>query len=440
MTQTPTTDRRAFEFAASIPWAIREDALQNILAIASRENDYEALQARLGRPLQNARKASMRDGVAIIPVTGPIFRYANLFTEISGATSLSVLATDLQAAIDDPQVSAIVLEIDSPGGQAAGISEFANMVRASSKPVTAYVSADGASAAYWIAAAAHEVVISDTAVVGSIGVVAGFSTEKDGKRLEIVSSQSPKKRVDVTTEEGRATVQSTVDDLAEVFVSAVVNFRGVDRETVITKFGEGGVLVGKAAVDAGMADRLGSLESVIAGLSGAEIKSKGVTMTTEQKPVAGPVLSLESLKAEHPAVFEAAYQEGFAAGKSAEMSRIQEVEAALLPGHESLIAGLKFDGKTTGGEAAQAVLKAERENRGAKLESFKASAPAPVSQPAQDEPKAGQQVDADAPIEDRAAAAWESDSKLRAEFGNDFQAYLSFEQANASGLVKIHSK
>lgn len=437
---TSKTEYRAFDFAASVPWAIREEALENILTIARRENDIEAVQARLGKPLANARTVTVRDGVAVIPVTGPIFRYANLFTEISGATSVSTLATDLTAAIDNPKVKAIVLEVDSPGGQAAGISEFANMVRASSKHVTAYVSNDGASAAYWIAAAAHELVVADTAMLGSIGVVAGYATEKASGRVEIVSSQSPKKRVDVNTDEGRKTIQATVDDLAEVFVSAVSKFRGVDRETVLTKFGEGGVLVGRAAVEAGMADRLGSLESVIAGLSGGETKSKGAIMAQENKPDAGPVLSLESLKADYPAIYQAAYNDGAAAGKAAELQRIQDVEAACLPGHEQLIASLKFDGKTTGGEAAQAVLKAERDNRSSALEQFKATAPKPVNQPAQDPAPAPSAAADDLPVEERCKKKWDVDSNLRAEFGGDFAAFLAYEQANSEGLVKILKK
>ena len=129
-----------------------------LLAVADRQGDPEALEARLGRPLDNTRAVSIRDGVAVIPITGPIMRYANLFTRISGATSTQELATDLQTALDSPQVRAIVLNIDSPGGEASGINELADMIHASrgKKPIKAYVGGTGASAAYWIASAADE--------------------------------------------------------------------------------------------------------------------------------------------------------------------------------------------------------------------------------------------------------------------------------------------
>jgi hypothetical protein len=79
--------------AAGEPWAITESALNNILTIASRENaSIESISARLGRELDNSHVAEIRDGVAIIPVVGPLFRYANLFTAISGASSYEILA------------------------------------------------------------------------------------------------------------------------------------------------------------------------------------------------------------------------------------------------------------------------------------------------------------------------------------------------------------
>ena len=112
---------RALELAASRPWLMLPEALDTLMAVADRQGDPEALEARLGRPLDNTRAVSLRDGVAVIPVTGPIMRYANLFTRISGATSTQELATDLQAAIDDPKVRSILLNVDSPGGEANGV-------------------------------------------------------------------------------------------------------------------------------------------------------------------------------------------------------------------------------------------------------------------------------------------------------------------------------
>lgn len=266
---------RVFSRLKSEPWAITREAMDSILDIAARENESpQAVAAKLGRPLENTYDVEYRDGVAILSITGPLFRYANLFTAISGATSYDLLARDFTKALNDPAVESILLNIDSPGGEASGVSEFADMIYAArgKKPVVAYVGGFGASAAYWIASAADRVVVDDTAMLGSIGVVLGIedSRERDTKngirRMEIVSAQSPFKRVDPATEEGQSRLQARVDALAEVFVAKVARNRGKDVETVLKEFGQGDVFVGQAAVNAGLADRVGSYEGVISEL------------------------------------------------------------------------------------------------------------------------------------------------------------------------------
>lgn len=268
---------RAFELAASRPWAIQEEWLSTILEIAARENNEEpeALEAKLGRPLDNTRTVRIRDGVAIIPVTGPIFRRANWFTRISGATSTDIIARDFNEALENRSVQSIVFDVDSPGGEAFGIGELADMIYAArgQKPMTAYVGGLGASAAYWLASACDEVVCNDGAMLGSIGVVmvSRDTRDRDAKAgvrdIEFVSSQSPNKRPDPLTETGRDQIQAIVDEMAAVFIGAVARNRDVTTKAVVEKFGRGGVLVGAAAVKAGLADRIGSLEGTIQDLS-----------------------------------------------------------------------------------------------------------------------------------------------------------------------------
>jgi len=110
-------------------------------------------------------------------------------------------------------------------------------------------------------------------MLGSIGVRTALLD--DSKAMEeagfreyvIVSSQSPDKALDPSDEGDRARVQQIVDDLASVFVSKVARNRNVSEETVLSDFGQGDVLVGAKAVDAGMADRLGDFEQVVSELS-----------------------------------------------------------------------------------------------------------------------------------------------------------------------------
>lgn len=263
---------KAFELAAERPWLITESALDQLMAIADRMGDPEALETRLGRPLDNSQSAVVRDGVAIIPVAGPIFRYANMFTRISGATSTQVLATDIQAALDNPQVRGIVLNVDSPGGEANGINELSDLIYAarSKKPIKAYVGGMAASGGYWIASAASEVIIDDTGMAGSIGAVVEVKLGGDkesGKRYQIVSRNAPNKRPDLSTEGGRAKIAETIDALGDVFAAKVARNLGVDPEDVPAMGDHGGIKMGASAVEAGLAHRLGSLESVIADLA-----------------------------------------------------------------------------------------------------------------------------------------------------------------------------
>ncbi|RPO03925.1 S49 family peptidase [Pseudomonas aeruginosa] len=264
---------RAFELAASQPWLMLPEHLENLLAIAERMGDPQALVTREGERLNKARTVTVRNGVAIVPVTGPIFRYANLFTEISGATSTQVLATDIQRALDDPAVRSIVLNIDSPGGVASGINELAELVYEGRKRkrIVTYAGGYLASAAYWIGSAAEEIVVDETAMAGSIGVIVEAVVQPDGpdkpKRYQVVSRNAPNKRPDVTTEEGRKKIGETVDALAEVFENKVARNLGVAAERIPEMGDYGGLLVGAAAVQAGLAHRLGSLEALITELA-----------------------------------------------------------------------------------------------------------------------------------------------------------------------------
>lgn len=359
---------RAWIHAADHPWAMTEAALRQLLDIAARETSesWEAVAAKLGKPLEATWSVENRNGVAVVPVAGPIFRYANLFTMFSGGTSVQDLATDFQASIDDPSVKAILLNIDSPGGEVAGINEMASMIRvaaAGKKPVMAYVGGMAASAAYWLASQTQAIIADPTALLGSIGIVATFrdrkaADEKAGiANYEIVSSQSPKKRLDPGTDSGRAAIQITIDDLAAEFVASVAAGRGVTEEKVLTDFGQGGVMTAKRAIAAGMADQLGSFESVLAelaatgtgktysfGATGVNYPNKGALfMEDKNKPVdtkpEGPPVDVGAVTAKAEGV-----KEGTALGVKSERTRIAAIlNSEEAKGRESLARAMSLE-------------------------------------------------------------------------------------------------
>lgn len=280
-------------------WAIEEGAWEEMVGIASGENlTIEAIEASVGK-LDNktANRVEVVDGVAIIPVIGPIVKYGNLFSSISGATSVTKLTSDFNAALADESVKAIMFDIDSPGGEANGINEFAEQIYQArgTKPIQAYISGQGCSAAYWIASACdpNGVFLNETAVAGSIGVAAVVKDEegkdeKEGiKTYKFVSEGSENKRPDLQTDEGREVVMESLNALAHVFRGKVARNRSNDQTSltirdVIDKFNRGGVLMGESAVKAGLADGTSSRNEVLQNLIS---KSTENVNTTEKQTV-----------------------------------------------------------------------------------------------------------------------------------------------------------
>ena len=276
------------------PWLITQGGLEIVLAIASRDEFFaevreRALAARDGRPLQNTHAVSMRDGVAVVPVQGVLCRHADMLSEVSGATSYEQLRKDLEVALTSPECKAILFDFDSPGGEAKGCFEMADAIFAARgrKPLVAYVGGTCASAAYRLAAACDEIVCAEAAQLGSIGVVVALIDDRKAdeaqgiKRIEIVSSQSPKKRLDPDSADDLARLQGRIDQLAALFIEGVARDRDVDADEVAEDFGQGDVMLGGPAVKAGLADRIGNFESTLAELAARTRQPQGARMDSK---------------------------------------------------------------------------------------------------------------------------------------------------------------
>jgi ClpP class serine protease len=270
-------NQRILAAIRSQPWAILPEHLLAIEAIALRVLDDPAVLAlkddghqerqvsavaQMGCRAPATRTSMLRDGVGMLPITGPIFPRANIMTELSGATSLDVAAADLRALQASPDVRSILMVVDSPGGAVAQVSDFARLVAASPKPISVHVTGMCCSAAYWISSPAAGGISTDpTGIVGSIGVMISTSyqvePDSEGRRdLDIASSNAPNKRPDLSTDEGRAQVRQMLDGIEEVFIQTIARGRGVTEATVRNEFGRGGTRTGKDAKAAGMIDRV----------------------------------------------------------------------------------------------------------------------------------------------------------------------------------------
>lgn len=213
------------------------------------------------------------DGVAVIGATGPLFRHASGLRALCGPlASYHMLHEQLELAVRDPQARAILLRLDSPGGEVGGCQPLAADIRAVSerKPVVAFADEMTCSAAYWLASQSRRIICGPAAILGSIGVRctliddAGAQEKLGLREIEIVSSRAPNKRGTPIDEDVRARIQAELDALEDVFVRQVAAGRGVSAEKVLADYGAGGVLVGQAAVDAGLADALGTYGDALA--------------------------------------------------------------------------------------------------------------------------------------------------------------------------------
>lgn len=348
------------------------------------------------KPQETPREAYQNvNGVAVIAVEGVIAKKANLFMDVSGGTSTQLLGDAIRQAVADPYVTALLLNIDSPGGAVDGTQEVARQIFSARgvKPIVAYTDGMMASAAYWIGAAADQLFISgDTTEVGSIGVVAthvdlskleearGIKTTEivAGKFKRAASAYAPLSDV------GRATIQEQVDHIYSVFVQDVATFRGVTPETVLKDMADGRIFLGHQAVTQRLVDGQRSLDSLLAELS-TGIQPGGRMSGSVKETIA--VISQADLEKAVSEARESGKKDGLAAGlaegmqtgSEQERQRIKDVQAQFLPGHQALVQSLMFDGKTTGPEAAVKVLDAERKGKQGKLEEFFADAPAPVA-------------------------------------------------------------
>lgn len=267
----------------STPWLITEEGMQAILDILNRRLDGEVLtkdeiRVRLGDNAGRERNSysSSHNGVGVISLEGPMFPRANLFTELSGATSIEQAQSEFRAMMNDDSIGSILLSFDSPGGSSEGIPEFAQDIfdaRESGKRIVSIANMAANSAAYYLASQAQEMYATPSGQVGSIGVL--LVTRDNTRQLEAqgidqtVVTAGRLKHVGWTpmTAEGRQYLQGYVDSTYEDFVSAVARGRGTDEDTVKNGFGHAGIVTPKQGLEEGMIDGIATFGEVLNDMS-----------------------------------------------------------------------------------------------------------------------------------------------------------------------------
>lgn len=410
------------------------------------------------RPLQ------VLGGVAIVPVVGTLTQRRTMDDAESGLLSYEVIRADIEAALANPQVRAILLDIDSGGGEVAGNFDLVDRIfeARAEKPIWAVANEFAASAAYSIASAAERVFVSRTGLVGSVGVIvahldrSGFD-EQNGLQWTMIYAGARKNDLSPHAplgDEARGWLQKRVDTLYDVFVGTVARNRAMSESAV--RATEADAYSAEDAVAIGFADEIASFEEVLARMT-QEISSQGgitpiqtnqtkgkKTMTTTPQtkneneqpkaslpeaaavPAASP--AAETAAASLPAKAQVVDVEQVKAdARSAERDRCAAILAS------SVKIGVSADFALTlirdgvgAGEASTRMI--DRKAEESPANAIQANNPAATESSA---------VDESLPLEDRCKAKWDKEPKLRAEFGDNFKRYLAFEKNYAAGNIKI---
>ena len=412
------------------PWAIAPESLREIQQIYAthckgEKIDVAAIEARLGRPLANDQQQyKVREGgIAVLAIEGVLAPKANLFMQISGGASTQMLATQIQSAMADSRVKGLVLAIDSPGGSVFGTPELAAVVQdaALQKPVVTVCDGTLASAAYWVGSAANAVFLSGPTVqAGSIGIVTRMALSKaDPEAVEFTRGKYKRGSVNGSQPDGEfmAYFDGQLDHLYSVFVDAVADYRGATSAQVLDHMADGRVFIGQQAIDAGLADGFATVDAVVqamatnpeqyatrrravfaqggmapkparppsraavpAGVQAAAVAPHPEPVLLNNPKKGATPMDRATLEQQHPALFAQLQTEFSATGATQERERIQAVMATAIPGHEALVQSLAFDGSTTPGAAALAVLGAERQVRSTHAAAMASEAPKPLTQ------------------------------------------------------------
>jgi len=243
-------------FLTQYPWAITETELQSIIKLFDKFDVTAARQT--GFETSPSERVQIIGNIAVINIKGSIFRYSNIFTDFYNLTTIDNLLQDVEYIKNLKDIKGVLINADSGGGQANGISEAAGIFKMINKPTKTYIAGSCASACYWLGSTSDEIIINKTGIAGSIGAMLEVIDdtellEKWGIKKTVYKSEvSPDKNSDKE-------LQTLVNRLGEEFVTDVAKNRNVTFEHVLK-----GLFVGQDAVNAGLADKVGTFEEVLA--------------------------------------------------------------------------------------------------------------------------------------------------------------------------------
>lgn len=439
------------------PWMISPENLSEIIAVYQAhfrgpKIDIKGIEARLGSSIDSDEsEVEVRDGIAIVPISGPLINKGNALTRFFGMASMQDIGETLKKMASDEGIHTIILDIDSPGGTVSGTTELADLVHeiSKSKKVISLANDYMASGAVFIGTAANEVYVSsDMGQVGSIGVArihVDYSKAYEGMGIKVTDIYAGKyKRITSEnkplSKEGEEHIQEKLDSMYSIFVERVAKYRGVSVEKIIKT--EARVFTGKEAIEAGLVDGVSTMDELLKKLSDpdGDPGEGGDNSNIIEEGNQDMEMTLAVIKEKHPSIYAeilaTGKEEALKEGAKAETTRIKGIEAHAMPGHEKLVETMKFDGETTPDQAAAKILTAEKGKLSTKSKDIEADA-SPVVPDV--EPGAPAVEASSLSVEDQCKKKWESDPKVKDEF-TSLETYTAFTKADSQGQVNLVSK
>jgi len=302
------------------PLAIAPRALDGLLAVGPMLDARSALPARDAPPV--ASHAVTDVGIAVVPILGPLVMRGDWLTSLLGASDYGEIASAVEAALADPSVRAVLLEIDSPGGEVGGLFDLVDRLvvlrEAAQKPLWAVANESALSAAFAIASVADRLYVTRTAEVGSIGVVAIHVDESvadvmAGLKWTLVHAGD--RKIDGNAHEplsdtAFSAIQADVDALHADLVTLVAHNRNMSPDAV--RATEAAIYRGQRGMDAGLADRLGTVDLALADLARALDPPRRITGASQRARAHQPSRRKTAMTVEpdlNPAAEDAAVEE-----------------------------------------------------------------------------------------------------------------------------------
>lgn len=272
MTQAATLE------LAGIPWHMYQPQLAELLGLLSQRPRCDGMAPTEGGDSERELYC-VHSHCAVISVTGTLFNRRPWWADYFGLPVICYadIVRAVRTALADGNVRAIVLDVDSPGGAAAGCADAAGEIFGlrGTKPIVAIANSMMASAALYLGTSADRVWVNRSALVGSLGTIfvrTDISKLNAGMGVGVHFIKSGDSKDDGHPEkpfdgDEADRLQTMVDELFNQFLADVANFRGLDVEALRESAGDARLMVGAGAIAAGLADQVGTLSELIAELS-----------------------------------------------------------------------------------------------------------------------------------------------------------------------------